>query len=185
MIADIIFVKRGVMMKDLLLVEPSLKYQKSFENYVLAYKKANDDYYYEKYKTALEDFQEFLNINQKFVEGIDIPEGWVRTSTFWLISSNEVVGVVRVRHENIETDGHIGYDISPQYRNMGYGTEILKLALEKAAQIGIQDVMVTCSVDNAASRKIIEKNNGKLLGAFFDKEENENYYKFCISIDKK
>ena len=41
--------------------------------------------------------------------------------------------------------------------------------------------MVTCNIDNEFSRKIIEKNNGKLLGTIFDEEENENLYKYSIS----
>jgi len=41
--------------------------------------------------------------------------------------------------------------------------------------------MVTCYVDNEFSKKIIEKNGGKLLGIIFNEEENENLYKYSIS----
>lgn len=163
------------------LVEPDRKYQKSFENYAMSYKKANDEYYFIKYKKALENFDEHLKELHNHSKGIDVPRDWVATSTFWLIDNDEVVGVVRVRHQEIECAGHIGYDISPCYRNKGYGTQILKLALEKAAEIGIKEVIVTCSIENTASRKIIEKNNGELLGTVFDEEDNENLYKYRIS----
>jgi predicted acetyltransferase len=39
---------------------------------------------------------------------------------------------------------------------------------------------VTCNIDNIFSKKIIERNNGKLLGTIFDEEENENLYKYSI-----
>jgi predicted acetyltransferase len=160
-------------MKDIFLVEPNEKYQKSFENYVLAYEKINDEYYFTKYKKALENFQDYLNGSL---------QGEVITSTFWLIDKKEVVGVVRIRHQEVECAGHIGYDISPDYRNRGYGFQILKLALKKAINIGIEEAILTCNVDNTASKKIIEKNNGKLLGTIFDKEENEYLYRYSISL---
>ena len=162
-------------MKDIFLVEPDKEYQKSFERYALAYRKINDEHYFNKYKKALENFQDYLN---------DLPHGEVVTSTFWLIDKEEVVGVVRIRHQEVECAGHIGYDISPDYRNRGYGFQILKLALEKAISIGLDEVILTCNVENVASKKVIEKNNGKLLGTVFDEEENEYMYKYSIYFAK-
>lgn len=65
---------------------------------------------------------------------------------------------------------------------MGYGFQILKLALEKAIKIGLEEIILLCNVDNTASKRIIEKNNGKLLGTTFDKDENEFLYKYSISL---
>lgn len=169
-------------MKDLFLVEPNEKYQKSFENYALAYRKINDEHYFNKYIKALENFQDYLNGLHNYSKGKDLDKEEVATSTFWLINKKEVVGVVRIRHQEVECVGHIGYDISPDCRNRGYGLQILKLALEKAKEIGLEEVILTCNVDNTASKKIIEKNNGKLLGTIFDEEENEYLYKFSITL---
>lgn len=167
-------------MNDLFLSEPSKEYQKSFENYVSIYRKINDEHYFNKYKKALENFQDYLNDIYNYSKGIDLSQREVITSTFWLINKKEVVGVVRIRHQEVECGGHIGYDISPDCRNKGYGNQILKLALEKAVKIGIKEVVLTCNIDNVASRKIIEKNNGKLLATVFDGEEDEYLYKFII-----
>ena len=169
-------------MKDLFLVEPDKKYQNSFEKYALAYKKINDEHYFKKYKKALENFQDYLNELYNYSKGINLPQGGVTTSTFWLIDKEEVVGVVRIRHKEVKYAGHIGYDISPDYRNRGYGFQILKLALERAMKIGIKIAIITCKIDNTASKKIIEKNNGKLLGTIFDEEENECLYKYSIAL---
>lgn len=170
-------------MKDLFLEVPSKKYQKGFESYVMAYKAINDERYHKKYKRALENFDEYLIELDNLRKGIKLKQGQLPTSTFWLISDDEVVGAVRVRHEESEYSGHIGYDISPLHRKKGYGTQILKLALEKAAELGIKDAIVTCNVENTGSRRIIEKNNGRLLGTFYFEEENENIYKYSIHID--
>ncbi|MFW6679812.1 GNAT family N-acetyltransferase [Lacrimispora sp. AGF001] len=168
-------------MKNLFLAGPAKEYQKSFENYVQAYKSVNDNHYLDIYEKGLENFDEYLNGLRNNSKGIDVEKGWVATSTFWLIDNNEVVGVVRIRHQEIGTAGHIGYDISPNCRNKGYGNQILKLAVVEAEKIGIKEAVLTCSVDNIASKKIIEKNNGKLLGTVFDEEDNENMYKFSIT----
>ncbi|NMM61982.1 GNAT family N-acetyltransferase [Clostridium sp. P21] len=169
-------------MKELFLVKPNKKYQKSFENYALAYKKINDEFYFDKYKKALESFQDYLNDLHNYSQGNDLPQGEVATSTFWLIDKKEVVGVVRIRHQEVECAGHIGYDISPDYRTRGYGFQILKLALNEAVNIGIDEAILTCNITNIASKKIIEKNNGKLLGTIFDEEENEYLYKYSIAL---
>jgi predicted acetyltransferase len=169
-------------MKDIFLVEPDKEYQKSFERYALAYRKINDEHYFNKYKKALENFQDYLNDLHNYSIDNGLLQAEVITSTFWLIDKKEVVGVVRVRHQEVECAGHIGYDISPDYRNRGYGFQILKLALEKAKNIGIEEAILTCNIDNIASKKIIEKNNGKLLGTIFDIEENEYLHRYSIIL---
>ena len=169
-------------MGDLFLVEPDIIFQKSFENYAFTYRKINDKHYFNKYKRALENFQDYLNDLRNYSKGNDLSQGEVIISTFWLIDNKDVVGVLRIRHQEIESAGHIGYDISPDCRNRGYGFQILKLALEKAQKIGIEELILTCNIDNVASKKIIEKNNGKLLGTIFDEEENEYLYKYRIFL---
>ena len=169
-------------MADIFLAEPDIKYQKSFENYVLSYRKINDEHYFSKYKEALVDFQNYLAVLYNYSQGIELPRGIVAYSTFWLIDKEEVVGVVRIRHKVVKYGGHIGYDISPEHRKKGYGNFILKLALEKAKEIGLKEVILTCNINNIASRKIIEQNNGRLLGTIFDEEEKEHLYKYSIKL---
>ena len=77
--------------------------------------------------------------------------------------------------------GHIGYDIKPSMRRMGYGTEILKLSLPIAKQIGLDRVMLTCDDSNIASWKIMKKN-----GAILDEKYNyEGKFKRRYWIDIK
>ena len=168
-------------MNDLFLIKPNKEYKNSFEDYVSTYKRINDSHYFNKYKKALENFSDYLDDIYNYSNGINLPQGEAITSTFWLINKNKVVGVIRIRHQEVEYAGHIGYDISPDYRNKGYGSEILKLALEKTEKIGIKEVVLTCTIDNIASKKIIEKNKGILLGTVFDEEEDEYLHKYIIT----
>lgn len=84
----------------------------------------------------------FLQRNE---QGIDIPEGWVKDSTYWLLTeSQQIVGAVNIRHELndklFNSGGHIGYGIRPGERQSGYGSEILRLSLEKTRELGITRV---------------------------------------------
>jgi len=172
---------KNEIIKKLVLVKPSKDYQNSFEKYVVVYKNINDKHYYDMYKNALDNFDKYINDLDKLSKGIDLRLGLVTTSTFWLIDNDEIVGVTRIRHKEVAAAGNIGYDISPIYRNKGYGTQILKLALEKANAIGLKDVIVTCTLNGKASKRVIEKNNGTLLEIIFDPDDNLELYKYKIT----
>ena len=50
----------------------------------------------------------------------------------------------------------------PACWNQGYATEMLALALQKCDALGLRELLLTCSPDNPASRRVIEKNGGVL-----------------------
>lgn len=96
-----------------------------------------------------------------------IDEKTVNSSTFWLLQDDtSIVGVVNIRHRLnkylLEIGGHIGYGIRPSERRKGYATEMLRLSLLKAGELGLTNVLVTCDKDNLGSAKTI-KNNGGVL----------------------
>jgi predicted acetyltransferase len=80
--------------------------------------------------------------------------------------------------------GHIGYYIRPSQRGKGYGNLILHLSLEKARELGLKRVLVTCDDNNDASLKTIENNGGKLV----DKIKGEGSVvltrRYWIDLDK-
>ena len=166
--------------KKLLLIEPNKNYQDSFKKYAKAYKDIKNKHYYDIYKKGLDDFDKYVNELKRLSKEENLHLGFVTTSTFWLIDNDEIVGVTRIRHKEKAADGNIRYDISPIYRNKGYGTKILKFALEKAKEIGLKDVIVTCALNNIVSKKVIEKNNGNLLEIIYDSDDNQELYKYKI-----
>jgi predicted acetyltransferase len=118
---------------------------------------------------ALPNFEAFA---QSLLEKTDpdrIPPGRVPETVLWLIEGDdpgEVLGRVSIRHTLnsglLEVGGHIGYEIRPSRRRMGYGTRALALALPVAKHLGISRVLVTCDADNVGSYRIIEANGGVL-----------------------
>jgi predicted acetyltransferase len=90
----------------------------------------------------------------------------VPESVFWLVEGEAFIGRVSIRHYLnswlLRVGGHIGYDICPSKRLLGYGTEILRLALLEARRLGVSRALITCDEDNVGSMRIIEKNGGDL-----------------------
>lgn len=155
------------------LVLPSSTYS---ESYVAAVREFHADgnkhaeYYGELDPDSLKDpavFQLFVARLQKQRDGIDLPEGYVPATEFWIITEDgEYAGRLHIRHvlNDYLRDfgGHIGYNVRPSLRGKGIGTEALRLGLQEARKLGLQNVLITCDDDNIASKKIIEKNGGVL-----------------------
>lgn len=93
--------------------------------------------------------------------------GAVRQHVLWLVDGRSYVGEIRLRdrpsgrHPSIAS--HVYYEIRPSRRRRGYGTEILHMGMKKARALGWRNVIVSCAVSNTASKRIIERNGGRLL----------------------
>ena len=103
-------------------------------------------------------------------QGRNLPEGYVPTSTYWLVrNGRDVVARSTLRHRlnaHLEHEGgHIGYSVRPSDRRRGYGTAVCRLTLAKARALGLARVLITCDDDNIASARVIEKNGGRFENA--------------------
>lgn len=62
--------------------------------------------------------------------------------------------------------GHVGYTILPAFEGHGYATAALAGMLGVAREAGLPEITITCDATNHASRRIIEKNGGRLIETF-------------------
>lgn len=148
---------------------PSTTYKASFLAAIKEYQAENLKNYRHLDISELEkDFSAYIQQQLDEAKGEGLPEGYVPHTIYWLVEDDQYLGRVDIRHTLTDSlkklGGHIGYDIRPTQRRKGYGSLVLKLALQKAKQLGITDALVTCDVDNIGSNKIIQKNGGKLEG---------------------
>jgi len=109
-------------------------------------------------------------------KGLDLPEGYVPCTEFFLWNDDEIVGLFRIRHELNdflrEGAGHIGYGIKKEYRGKGYATKGLALTIEKAREIIKEDeIYMSVHKDNPASLQVQLKN-----GAYIHHEDDKEYY---------
>ena len=97
------------------------------------------------------------------------PPGVLAYTDFWLMEQDCWIGLLTLRPQInaqfLHSGGHIGYVIRPSKRRCGYGTELLRLGLEKARAYGLSRVLLTCDETNSGSRKIIERNGGQFENA--------------------
>jgi predicted acetyltransferase len=115
-------------------------------------------------RIALTDVSGYIDLLNDWAKGKGLPEDWVPCDEFWIVKGGIVVGSVGIRHRLNDwlrrVGGHIGYDVHPAYRNQGIATFALKEALKIVASLGVPEALITCSDDNAASTRVIEKCGG-------------------------
>ncbi|MFT4083894.1 MAG: GNAT family N-acetyltransferase [Nocardioides sp.] len=94
-----------------------------------------------------------------------LPSGKVHCDYRWIADAG-LIGFIAIRHTLndflLDVGGHIGYSVRPSRRRQGHATRALALALDRAGELGLSRVLVTCDVDNAASAAVIEANGGLL-----------------------
>ncbi len=101
-----------------------------------------------------------------------VPAGRV-PATFRLAEANgTVVGRISVRFELnawlAQYGGHVGYGVLPPYRGKGLATAMLRSALPLLREHGVEQALVTCEEDNAASARVAEHCAGVLVARVID-----------------
>lgn len=130
----------------------------------------NIDQFYKRVNDRLEE--ERILLNDK-----DTPR-----ITYILYDDNYPIGEVMIRPVLnsywYNMSGNIGYKIRPSKRNMGYGNEILRLALIESSNLGLSSVRIGCLNNNIYSKKIIIKNGGVLT----DSDKFVSFYKISLEV---
>ncbi len=159
-------------MDDLKLIKPDLAYKNEFLDMINDWKTHNEKPKPWTINIEPDNLSLMIERLDDFSKGIGLRENQVENTTYWLMHKEKIIGAVNIRHRLdgylFKYDGHIGGGIRPNERNKGYATKMLSLALEKAKDLGINKVLITCNKGNIASEKTIIKNGG-----IFESEEIE------------
>ncbi|WJG07841.1 GNAT family N-acetyltransferase [Aliiglaciecola sp. LCG003] len=146
------------------LVVPSHQYQQSYIRYVEEL--GREERYPFPLDFAYADFDSLLSKLDNFSKGIELPQGFVPSTTLWLVDKSELVGVTNLRHflnEKIEyCGGHIGLGIRPSRRNNGLGSLLMKLSIEHLSHMGVKQIHIHCYQSNLACAHTIVTNGGVL-----------------------
>lgn len=151
------------------LIEPEEKYINGYkEAYDLSIKLMNEGIIKAHNSIFTNPYEN--NIVQKFKDNLDsskLPNGYVPSYHYILVDDEKLIGEIHIRvhltDNLLKYGGHIGYGINPKYWHQGYGTKMLKMALEKYKSLIEEDkILITCDDENIASAKIIEANGGIL-----------------------
>lgn len=169
------------------LIKPSEKYKESFLTAAEELRNDKTRKYETEAQVTKETFEIYLKTLDDYSKGVNLPKDYVPSSEFWLVDHGDYIGRVSIRHRLNETlekfGGHIGYTIRPSKRGKGYGNKILELGLEKAKEIGLENVLLTCDVSNTPSVKIIEKNGGKFKDKLEQPDGKPEKLRYWIRIE--
>ena len=144
---------------------PSLYYRMAFYKMAYDYGNSVDQRYHRDIMATDFDYSRYVETLRGYESGTDLPQGLVPYTTFWLMDDHTTIyGVSRLRHilndRAKKEGGHIGYDVPPFYRNQGNATLLLRLTLQKAKEMGLVRILMTCDHDNLPSARVIEKCGG-------------------------
>ncbi len=137
------------------------------EEYLRSYKEAYDEYVengVSAYSFTDASSCDILAKFDRYRNERDLPANRVGEDKYWLVDDERVyfIGEIAIRHRLNDAlarrGGHIGYGVRYSEWNRGYGTQMLALALEKAKEMHISPVLITCNDDNLASARVMEKN---------------------------
>ena len=146
------------------LLKPSNLFAASYDRYI------KDLGLEERYPFPLDfdhsDFNEYLERVEDFALGKNLPDGYVQSTTLWLVEENEIVGVTNIRHELNDSirhvGGHIGLSIKPSERGKNLGVELMKMSILFLKDLGVSKVHIHCEKTNKASSKTIQACGGIL-----------------------
>lgn len=173
--------------EQVLLVTPTAELQNEYLDYYREWIASGEDivpWVVSKDPADFPGMVQFLLDNER---GVNLREGWVPDSTFWLVAGDKkkVIGVVNIRHRLTEylfnCGGHIGYGIRPSERRNGYATRILALSLVKAKELGIDKALVVCDESNIASERTIV-NNGGIPDTDYTMEDGNVVKRYWIAL---
>lgn len=164
------------------LVLPSCEYEQSYCEYII---ELGDE---ERYPFPLDfehsDFTALLKRLDEFANGINIPDGFVPSSTYWLVEDGEIIGVSNLRHylnERIKNcGGHIGLGIRPSCRGHGIGNKLMAFTIHEAQKRGIGEIHIHCRRNNEASVRMIISNGGVLDSEIKDLESGAVVQRYVL-----
>ncbi len=91
------------------------------------------------------------------------------TLYFLMKNSGEILGAIEINHANTYR-GHLHAGIAPWNRGKGYGSIMLKLALDKCREMKLDKVEICPHKDNIGAIKTIINNDGKLIEEFYEND---------------
>lgn len=179
---------------DLQLVKPDKKYLPSICEAIKEYKEHPSKFEImavNKMIAAQNNMDEYFVSTENDSKGLNLRLGFVAHTVFWLVSDNEYIGTFNLRHSLSDSlkqiGGHIAYQIRPSKQRQGYAYKGLKICLKKAAELGIEQVLITCKEDNFASYglmcKAMQNFGGKEIEPFIQDGIINNRIWICSKVN--
>ena len=176
------------MEEKLLLLRPTAKYIPQYEAYRREFLDFGGSMDGAGGLRRLESGRAWLDEVERFSRPETVPEGKVVSTQFILVreADDRLLGMLQLRHYLNDylrrVAGHIGYSVRPSERRRGYAKRMLAMALDEARKLGLERVMISCSVENEASRRTILSNGGVFESTVWDETDGELLERYWIEL---
>ncbi len=177
-------------MEKFKLVSPSKKYEKELNDFKKEVLKAgSNDMFAGCGDLGKMTVPEFIEYSKLLSKKETCPNDKVPANYYLMVRNEDdrLVGMIDLRHHIDHPilslwGGHIGYSIRPSEQGKGYAKIMLKLDLDKARELGLKKVLVTCSDNNPRSERTIIA-----CGGIFENKvivDNETIERYWISLEE-
>ena len=172
------------------LIEPISEYSRQIQAYRKEFLDCGDSMDGTSHLRRMEDPEKWVDHCRLSKDPDKVPEGSVPATQYMFVreEDHKIVGMLQIRHYfNAYLEkygGHIGYSVAPSERRKGYASQMLKQALPKCKELGIDKVLITCIDDNIGSRKTILANSGVYESTVYEPDEKVNLERYWIDLLK-
>ena len=98
---------------------------------------------------------------------------------FDIVIGENKVGKISLRlgyNETTRIHGHVGYEIDSEYQGHHYSYYALEMIKDLARLHGFQYILITTTIDNIASQKMIMQAHGELILSDYEIPKDHIYY---------
>ena len=170
------------------MIEPTAEYCQQIQAYRKEFLDCGDSMDGTGGLRRIEDPAKWIELSCLYKNPDSVPEGLVPATQYMFVreEDNKIVGMLQIRHylnDYLEKyGGHIGYSVVPSERRKGYASQMLKLALPKCRELGMDKVLITCIDNNMGSRKTILANGGAYESTVYEPDEKVYLEKYWIRL---
>ena len=175
-------------METFSLQKPSMDFAEDIDAYRVAFQAAKDSMDGTGALRHMDSAAAWLAYNALLEHEDTLPENMVLAEQFIYVRKRDqrIVGMIQFRHtlndHLLQYGGHIGYSVRPDERRKGYAKRMLRDCLAYCKQKGLEKVLITCKVENEASRRTIIACGGVYENTTYYAADDVHFQRYWVAV---